>query len=99
MTEREYIIELIKLMHENEKDTNSTDNSNKDLSNRNDINGVKMVNEEKVEEIADIVAKLAPDMRYCDCIALVKKLIDLDLIKGVDNDIERQRKSRAYKGN
>lgn len=47
-----------------------------------------ILDENKIEEIANIVAKFAPDMRYCDCIELVKKLIELDLIKGVNNDIK-----------
>lgn len=41
---------------------------------------------EKIEEIANILFELNLGLRPCDCIAIVSKLIELDLIKGVDYD-------------
>lgn len=45
----------------------------------------EMDNEEKIEKIADIIAPLVPDIRYCECIAIIKKLIELDLIKDIND--------------
>lgn len=43
-------------------------------------------NEEKITKLADIIAPISLGLRYCDCISIAKKLIELDLIKEFDND-------------
>lgn len=41
--------------------------------------------EEKIEKLVDIIAPFVPNLRYCDCIAIITKLVELDLIKDLDN--------------
>lgn len=37
--------------------------------------------EEKIDKLANIILELNLTLRQCDCYAIAKKLIDLDLIK------------------
>lgn len=46
---------------------------------------IKMEKEEKIEKLADIIAPITPDLRYCDCIVIATKLIELNIIKEFDD--------------